>query len=210
MASLSAAFVRALDPVLVEAGFVRAGQSWSRRVDERTVDAVDLQRMSSGGFITINLGVIDLDAFEAYWGIPLSEPAEPGWATVQERVPELAEGRNHWWELRDPAAPQDAAEKLVRFGLPFLDQMHDRADMRARLLRTKSYARLGLSLAIVERKLGLLAESCATLETYRRLIARQSGLADRPGGRHPALRAAELLQRVVALQQAWGCEPGTP
>lgn len=160
---ISRDLIGAVDAVLNEHGFARKKIAWNRRSDG-LVDVVDLQVSKSGDSITLNAGVVDRDVRKLLWGPePRGFFQEPE-CTVRSRVGELLGDRDVWWPLDENAA-HEIARTLVPHVLPFLERMHDQAEMEAHLSAEvgKRYPPPIIYLAILKHRRGEAAEAEALL-----------------------------------------------
>jgi hypothetical protein len=188
----SRSFVKAIDPVLSTAGFRRHGRVWIRPVDANTVDAVGSPDGKLRSSVTVNLGVVDVDVFNAWHTVSLPPFPNAAHATVQSRLAFLTGPFDTWWQVDDPAASADAIEKLETFGLPFIDKMHDRRSMLSYLQGRPSYWPDVASRASLEFRLGLRREACESLEAWRRDMVRHN-------------RGQAVIRRIDQLLEEWGC-----
>ncbi len=164
--------IGAVDAVLKEHGFARKKMTWNRRSD-RLVDVIDLQVGKGGDSLTLNAGVVDRDVRKLLWGPELSGFLQEPECTVRSRVGELVGDHDIWWPLDEDAA-HEIARTLVHYVLPFLERMHDPAEMEGHLSAHvgKSYPPPIIYLAILKHRRGEAAEAEALL---RGLNERTSG-----------------------------------
>jgi hypothetical protein len=117
-----------LDRMLRPLGFVRRGLTWNRRVGA-IVDVVGLQVSKAGDAFTLNLGVLEPQVYETFWGEPAGGQVDETKCTVRTRLGYLAAARDVWWRAEDPGALGEVEAALVRYGLPFLEAHRSDAAM---------------------------------------------------------------------------------
>ena len=121
--AMMAALSKAINEVLIPAGFSKDGDVW-RRASVPWLDVMELQKSKSGQAATLNCGIHHPEIYEKCWGRPGKAPISYSNCIVRTRLSELVLGRDEWWKLEDPVAIEAAAEMTKSHGLPFVERMH--------------------------------------------------------------------------------------
>jgi hypothetical protein len=108
----------ALDTVLLPQGFTRSGDDWVRARGDMW-ECVNLQR-SIGFGLTVNLLKADLATERLLESI--SSERSLIYPRMPTRLGTLATGYDRWWR-NDPNGPKEAADLLIRYGLPWFEQV---------------------------------------------------------------------------------------
>lgn len=130
--SSAAALVKGIDPLLLARGFKRKRSTWNRR-KAGMVDIVDVQVAKSGGSAFVNLGVADASVYRSVWERPLPDFVRGPASTVTTRLGRLFADSDVSWDLADARSIGEIVQRLESHGLPFLERMHDVAEMAAHL-----------------------------------------------------------------------------
>lgn len=109
-------YVGSLDEVLRPHGFVRDGDDWVR-IRGDYWECVNLQR-SVGCGVTVNVLKKDVATERLLRSIPTK--ANLLYPPEQERLGLLASRFDKWWR-NDPNGPNEAADLMFRYGLPWFD-----------------------------------------------------------------------------------------
>lgn len=131
----------ALDDVLKPLGFLRKGLLWNRRTGN-IVHAIELQYAKAGDRYTVNAGVIHCEVYRVMWGEPAPEFLPEADGLLRRRI-YVGDGLEGWWDKNDPAQVLKMAELFEDQILPFLDSLHNEADM-LRALEKTPYKKLKL------------------------------------------------------------------
>jgi hypothetical protein len=122
-----------LAPLMKSLGFRRKGQRFWREVGQ-FFDELDLQKQwfntKTHARFTINLGVYFPPVGGWTGGRVSVMPPKEYECTIGERIGFLfGKHLDFWWEVRGirqaPAIGKDLCEKITRFGVPWLEAMHD-------------------------------------------------------------------------------------
>lgn len=117
------AYITETEGVLRSNGFSRSRRTWNRCF-KQYIDVVDLQVAKSGDAVTINVGVLEREAFAFCWGKPPGNPVQESSCIVRARLGELVDNRDCWWAVNDQHGPSQVAEALVKFAIPYFERMH--------------------------------------------------------------------------------------
>lgn len=168
-------YAKALTKLLQPLGFQRDGYDWIR-VRGDIWECVNLQISWLGG-VTANIEMKDLETEKILQSIPCDPPIflQP----VSTRIGRLIDQHDRWWK-NDPNGPEELAEAVSTYGLPWFDTVRtveDQADRwygraRASLWRSSDYPLGGVSpwrmsivpLAVTLYRMGELAEARALFE----------------------------------------------
>jgi len=161
-----------LVPLMKTRGFRRKGQRFWR-VTGRFVELVELQKSAFNSkreaAFTINLGVY-FHPVGGPGGVRVAiMPPKNYECTIEERIGTLfGKGLDSWWEVRGirqaPRLGEDLCEKVLRFGLPWLESMHD---LRAMLRYDREHPGL-FAKREVRKYLKKIRESSNASKTRRR------------------------------------------
>jgi Domain of unknown function (DUF4304) len=123
----------ALDDELRHQGFVRKNNTWYLR-SGALVLVINLQLSNSRESYTVNLGVLDHGVYFACWGKMPKTFFDEVDCTVRSRIGDLQDGRDIWWDINDPDAPNEVLKLVQQLALPFLERMSSQLSMRDWLL----------------------------------------------------------------------------
>lgn len=159
------AVIGELDTLLKPLGFTRQKTAWNRR-SGYVVEVIDVQVSKAGDAVTVNAGVLDVEAHVRLWGSkPPAFIVEPA-CTVRARVGELIDGKELWWQLDDDQT-EEVSKAITDHVLPFVTRMRLRQDMVQWLTDTqvvqRKYPLPIINLAILQDLLGNSSEGCALL-----------------------------------------------
>ena len=166
-----------LDRVLRPLGFARRGTTWNRKAGS-VVDVVAVQISKTGESFTLNLGVLDPDAYMVCWGEPPGERVDETRCTVRIRLTEPSTRTELWWHGSDDRTLEAVEIALVGQGLAFLDAHR--------------------SVAAMEHFLGSASE---TRQPYPPPVVYRAALKARSGDRKGACALLHDLQRQTS--DAW-------
>ena len=162
--------IQRLDEVLKSAGFKKQKAVWNRRSDP-FVDVVDLQISKGRNTVTVNAGVVHPDIYTELWGETPPRFIEEPMGTVRARIGKLIDGRDFWWKLDEANVADDIVDKVKRYALPFLEQMHSTSEMEKFLTSTRMlkdrYPPPIIYLAILRHKRGDVDAARALLMDLR-------------------------------------------
>lgn len=140
-------------------GFNRKGSSnlWNRRIDG-FIDVLDIQVSQFSSTYTINIGVVDVVAFQIFKdGAPPEFVYEPD-ATIRDRIGSLIDRYEKWWEIDDPDSADDTVTCIRDYALPFFESHKSHQAVRDWLIERGAekypYPPLSMNLAILEQILG--------------------------------------------------------
>lgn len=163
----SSSITRKVDAILKPLGFQKRGAIWNRLSDS-VIDVIDIQTSKSGDTYTLNVGVLDREVHEVFWGEAVAETVEPPMCTVSARVGDLMYGTDKWWKTDTSESEQDSITKAVAAAISFLDRTHTRPQMTRLLTDTdvtqKRYPPPIINLALLSALEGKVAEANAMLD----------------------------------------------
>jgi hypothetical protein len=149
--------VHSLHRVLAPVDFKRTRRIWNRRTGS-LVCAIDVQTAKGGDALTINVGVADVEVYEFVWGKTPPKAFSAAHCPVSTRLGFLIDGYDHWWNMDEIGAVEDATNKVEVYALPFLDRLSSRDAMRQWLVdrdvEKLRYPPPIISLAYIEYLLG--------------------------------------------------------
>ena len=161
-----ASYIKQLDHLLKPKGFMRQRHTWNRRFAEY-IDVVDIQVAKSGDALTVNLGVLEPEAYAAVWNEPLPALLKEPLCIVRTRLSLLVHQSERWWDLNDKDGPLEIFEVASSFGLPFLSRMHSIGEMKDFLeeqgVRKLTYPLPSIYLGILLIRGGETAAGCSLL-----------------------------------------------
>jgi hypothetical protein len=164
---------QAMHEVLRPAGFRRQRHAWRRDAGE-FVDIVNLQLSKGLDSVWVNLGVIQPDAYQWTWAMPVGSTVDEARCTVRSRLGVLVDGHDTDWDVGDADSPVVVADLLRSVGLPWLEGMHSLAALQLELERTfaaqgkRAYVPVAIALAVVHWKQSDIPAACRTLDARRR------------------------------------------
>jgi hypothetical protein len=120
-------YAKALHALLKPLGFARKGNDWTR-VRGDIWECVDIQGSWLGG-VTVNVSAKDIKTAELLAGIPCEK--ELWLRSITTRVGTLIDGYDRWWK-DDPNGPEEMAEAVKVYGLPWFDRVRSVEDQAAR------------------------------------------------------------------------------
>jgi hypothetical protein len=155
-----------VDAILRPLGFSRQNLAWNRRADG-IVEVVSIQISKVGEIFTLNLGVLDPEAYTLCWGKPPSEFVDEADCTARVRLGFLLKGKDTWWGDSDEQTLTGVASALLEEGLPFLEAHRSSAAIKEYLessgaLRGR-YPPPVIYWAALSSRHGEHAAACATL-----------------------------------------------
>jgi hypothetical protein len=158
--------ISAFDKLLKPYGFERKGNAWNRRT-QSVIDVIDLQISKAGDAITINVGVLDTEAWRILFGSDQVGFVQQPNCTVAARIGELIDNFDKWWQLENVDVSGDLKDNIIDRVLPFIDRMHVRQAMKDWLVATdvlaKKYPPPIINLAILNYILGDTTSACYLL-----------------------------------------------
>lgn len=152
-------YPQALDTALRPFGFTREGDDWVR-VRGDMWECVNRQSRWLGG-VTVNLFQMDLKTDQLY--VEIFGPDEPRPFVAQDmRIGKLINGYDRWWTRDDVNGPEEMAQAVVKFGLPWFDRVRTIEEQAVHwygrdviLPDERQYGQRNLVLALTLWRLGL-------------------------------------------------------
>jgi Domain of unknown function (DUF4304) len=182
-----------LDRLLVPLGFERRRRTWNRRRD-LFVDVVDIQRAGTSNHFTINAGVFDPEVHSLIWDKRPPEFVQEIERTARARIGSLIDRYDRWWDPKSEDTPDEVADLVEAYVLPFLKRMNNRAVMAERLhsdYPMNQFPLTIISLAILKGLLGELPAACRMLNGF-------------PANDAWSRRAAEVARRLQCPGEVFG------
>jgi hypothetical protein len=185
-------YAKALDNALCPLGFAREGDNWIR-VRGDLWECVNRQSSWLGG-VTANLLMKDLETEKLF--LEVFEPnGSVQMPPIDTRIGTLIDGCDRWWKNDEPNGPTELAEAVLRYGLPWFDQVRTPEQQaenwygRKTALSDRGYHGPSLvGLALTLHRMGETQEACEVL-------------------RKPAPKTAipANLERVAKVREWLGC-----
>jgi hypothetical protein len=145
-----------LDKELVPLGFVRQQRTWNRR-RKQFVDVIDIQRSKFSATVTLNIGVLDDQAYFVCWGCNPEPFVDEANCTARARIGDLLDGRDKWWDIDGQNAADELVDCIKNQALPFFEHMHSPDKMCDRLMITSRSGKFPpdcVYLAALQQRLG--------------------------------------------------------
>lgn len=182
-----------IDAMLKPLGFQRQRTVWNRHT-EFTVEVADVQVSKNGDLCTLNVGVLDKEVYEIFWGIEPPNFVEQPLCTVSARIGELIRGRDLWWPVGELAADYSQITQAIEAILSFFDQLNSRQGMVRWLtdsgVTRKRYPPPIINLAILHALIGQFSKSEALFNDL------QSGIS------------GPWLERIIEARDRLGVKSG--
>lgn len=160
------AAIQKLDALLKPLGFARRKATWNRN-SHYLIEVVDVQASKAGDTVTVNAGVLDTRVYVKLWGEDPPGFIEEPQCTVRTRVGDLLDGKDLWWEPRNPQAIEEIVHVVDDTVLPFLERMGTLEAMERWLVDNdvvkQRYPLPIVNLAILQIVLGKVSEGCGLL-----------------------------------------------
>lgn len=160
-------YASALDRVLDPMGFKRSGDDWVR-VRGDMWECVNRQTSWLGG-VTVNLLMKDLETEKLFLSIFGPEGAIQ-MPPIDTRIGALIDGYDRWWKREELDGPNEMAEAVVRYGLPWFDRVRTLEQQavnwfgRRTALSERGYHGASLvGLALTLHRMGEGEEACEVL-----------------------------------------------
>jgi hypothetical protein len=186
---------KGLRDVLAPLGFIRKSSTWHRD-DGEFIDVIEFQRFRFSETFTVNVGVLTKSAYKTAWGEDAPASPQAAHCTINDRISDLFLGRSDFlpksgvnllahrksWELADPTALPEIADRIQTTVLPFLSLMHSRHEQMVYLSRSVGGANHWLapmSEAILMYECGEQTEACSKLRNYKAGRYGHKGFEDR-------------------------------
>ncbi len=159
-------YSKALNDLLAPLGFERSGDDWTR-VRGDMWECVNRQASWMG--VRVNFLMKDLETEKLFLAIFASEGAVR-MPPVSMTIGQLIDGYDRWWTSGQPNGPDDMAEAVLRYGLPWFDKVRTPEQQaehwygRKTILSVRGYhgpSYVGLALSL--HRMGETAEACEAL-----------------------------------------------
>lgn len=170
-----------LNDLLEPLGFKKTGASDWIRIAGDMEECVNLQKSWIDGSVTVNLYSVDRKSQKLLREALPTGTYRPRW-WVDQRIGYLFGDSDKWWS-HDPNGPDEVAEKVELYGLPFLERFRDPLE-QAKYFGLEAIGigvpHLGavLLLAITLERMGRHDDACRALDLPRRRTEIASGRAD--------------------------------
>ena len=160
-------YAKALDETLTPLGFTRKGDEWTRVRGDMSESVLRNASWSSGG-VTVQFSMKDIETEKLYLEI-LGPSGAIQMPSGGQSIGGLIDGYSRWWKADEPDGPQQMAEAVVKYGLPWFDRVRTLEDQAAKWYNRDgffasskpwSYSPGVVGLALTLYRMGELEQAC--------------------------------------------------
>lgn len=161
--------VNEIDKLLKLHRFHKMNKTWNRNFGY-FIDSIELEISKSRDMFTLEIAVTDRDVYGIVWNRDIPRKVMAPSATVRSRIGHLIDGRERWWNIGDVSSYDEVIKILIEYGIPFLNQNHNRAALRD-FISKKDVVKMRypppiFNLAIIEYMIGNKDKSHSILEKF--------------------------------------------